>query len=179
MDVARYGDTKGYLTAGKDRKYPYSYTYRDWVARALNDDLPYDQFLLRQLAADHIEGIPKTELAALGFLTVGSRFINRRQLVIDDQIDVVTRGLMGLSVAFVLGATNYFFDPIPQADYYSLYGIFENSVEPKELPVISIPEDSPDTKSSSKARPSARPISTSSSREKSTCSIPRNPSRLT
>lgn len=142
LDVVRYGDTKGYLTAGKDRKYPYSYTYRDWVAKALNEDLPYDQFILRQLAADHLSDLPKTELAALGFLTVGSRFINRRQLQIDDQIDVVSRGLMGLSVACAR-CHDHFFDPVSMADYYALYGILENSVEPKELPVIRQPSDSP------------------------------------
>lgn len=142
LDVVRYADTKGYLTAGKDRKYPYSYTYRDWVVRALNEDLPYDQFLLRQLAADHLKDLPKSELAALGFLTVGSRFINRRQLQIDDQIDVVSRGLMGLSVACAR-CHDHFFDPVTMADYYALYGIFENSVEPKELPVIRQPADSP------------------------------------
>src|SRR5690606_5577860 len=49
MDVARYADTKGYEGAGRERRFIYSYTYRDWLIRSLNADLPYDQFLLYQL----------------------------------------------------------------------------------------------------------------------------------
>ncbi len=143
MDVVRYGDTKGYLTAGRDRNYAYAYTYRDWIIHALNQDLPYDQFIQRQLAADLLPELPKSELAALGFLTVGNKFLNRRHLIIDDQIDVVTRGLMGLTVACTR-CHDHFFDPISQEDYYSLYGVFANIEEPKELPVLREPVDSPE-----------------------------------
>jgi hypothetical protein len=143
LDIVRYADTAGYLGAGKDRNFPYAYTYRDWVVRALNEDLPYDQFILRQLAADQIPGLPKPELAALGLLNVGSRFIERKELQIDDKIDVVTRGMMGLTVACTR-CHDHFFDPLTQADYYSLYGIFDNSEEPDELPVIGTPPDTPE-----------------------------------
>src|SRR3989442_6922339 len=51
LDVARYADTKGYVFE-EERRYPYSYTYRDYVIRAFNEDLPYDEFLVEQLAAD-------------------------------------------------------------------------------------------------------------------------------
>ena len=53
LDVARYADTKGYVFT-QDRSYPNAYRYRDWVVRALNDDLPYDQFLIQQIAADRL-----------------------------------------------------------------------------------------------------------------------------
>src|SRR5690606_38970396 len=99
--------------------YPYSYTYRDWVIESLNNDLPYDQFLLYQLAADKMPPMPEDKhLAALGFLTVGRKF-NARELDIDDQIDVVTRGLMGMTVACAR-CHDHKYDAIPQADYYSL-----------------------------------------------------------
>ena len=54
LDVARYADTKGYVFQ-EERRYPFAYTYRDWVIRAFNDDMPYDQFLVRQIAADRLE----------------------------------------------------------------------------------------------------------------------------
>lgn len=77
LDVARYADTKGYVFV-EDRNYPNAYTYRQWVIQALNRDLPYDQFLMHQLAADRLnEGKDdRTDLAAMGFLTVGRRFLN-------------------------------------------------------------------------------------------------------
>ena len=67
LDVARYADSKGYVFE-EDRAYPYAYTYRDWVIKALNDDLPYDRFLQLQIAADRIAPDDKPQLAALGFL---------------------------------------------------------------------------------------------------------------
>ena len=129
LDIARYADTKGYMTAGYEKRYPFAYTYRDWVVRALNEDLPYDEFLKRQVAADLMVDRGEAErgdLAALGFLTVGSKFRGRQELVIDDQIDVVTRGMLGLTVSCAK-CHDHMFDPIPTADYYSLYGVFSNS----------------------------------------------------
>ena len=113
LDVARYADTKGYLAGGESRAYPYAYTYRDWVIKALNKDLPYDEFIRKQLAADFLTNEPNDgDLAALGFLTAGPVFLNRKQLIIDDQIDLVTRGLMGFTVACAR-CHNHFHDPIP------------------------------------------------------------------
>src|SRR5205085_2242909 len=53
LDLARYADTKGYVFQ-EERRYPYAYTYRDWVVKALNADMPYDQFLVNQIAADRV-----------------------------------------------------------------------------------------------------------------------------
>lgn len=133
LDVARYADSKGYVFE-EERRYPYSYTYRDWVVRAFNEDLPYDQFLVQQIAADQLPlGEDKRPLAAMGFLTLGRRFLNQQADIIDDRIDVVTRGTMGLTVGCAR-CHDHKFDPIPTADYYSLYGIFASSTEPKDLP---------------------------------------------
>lgn len=140
LDVARYADTKGYVFTAEPR-YPYAYTYRDYVIRAFNEDLPFDQFVVEQLAADQLElGTDKRPLAALGFLTLGRRFDNNVHDIIDDRIDVVTRGLLGLTVSCAR-CHDHKYDPIPTADYYSLYGVFASSVEPDEKPLISMPDE--------------------------------------
>ena len=139
LDLARYADTKGY-SFGRERRYPYSYTYRDYVIRSLNEDLPYDRFLLEQLAADQLPIEPDSpSLAALGFLTVGRKFNNRHD-DIDDQIDVVSRGLMGLTVSCAR-CHDHKYDAIPTQDYYSLYGVFASSTEPSDLPLIGDPNE--------------------------------------
>jgi hypothetical protein len=140
LDIARYADTKGYVFT-ENRYYPFSFTYRDYVIDAFNADKPYDRFVTEQLAADQLElasGDPA--LAALGFLTVGRRFLNNQQDIIDDRIDVVSRGLLGLSVGCAR-CHDHKFDPIPTADYYSLYGVFASCHEPPDLPMIGKPAD--------------------------------------
>ncbi len=137
LDVARYADTKGYVFQ-EERTYPFAYTYRDYVVAAFNEDKPYDRFLVEQIAADRLPDAKPGELAASGFLTVGRRFLNVQEDIIDDRIDVVTRGLMGLTVACAR-CHDHKFDPIPTEDYYSLYGVFASSVEPPDLPVIGEP----------------------------------------
>ncbi|GEP44048.1 DUF1553 domain-containing protein [Brevifollis gellanilyticus] len=139
LDVARYADTDGYQVAGRNINYPYAYTYRDWVVKSLNEDMPYDQFLMNQLAADkmHANEPGHPSLAALGFLNVGDKFISDRNLQIDDRIDVVARGMLGLTVACAR-CHNHKYDPIPSKDYYAMYSIFNSSEQPEQvnLPVI-------------------------------------------
>ena len=141
LDIARYADTKGYVFQ-ESREYPYAYSYRDWVINSLNQDLPYNEFIIYQLAADRIiknDG-NKKNLAAMGFLTVGRRFLNRTPDIIDDRMDVTFRGLMGLTVA-CSRCHDHKYDPIPISDYYSLYGVFDSSKEPSELPLLGAPND--------------------------------------
>ena len=141
LDIARYADTKGYVFQ-ESREYPYAYAYRDWVINSLNQDLPYNKFIVYQLAADKIikKNGNKKNLAAMGFLTVGRRFLNRNPDIIDDRIDVTFRGLMGLTVA-CSRCHDHKYDPIPISDYYSLYGVFDSSTEPSELPLLGVPND--------------------------------------
>jgi mono/diheme cytochrome c family protein len=167
LDIARYADSKGYVFF-EDARYPWAYTYRDWVIRAFNDDLPYDQFIIKQLAADllhapPIEGGPEgrqtalgdrspltpspsppggrggygssRDLAALGFVTCGNHYMNNVHDILDDRIDVVTRGLLGLTVGCAR-CHDHKFDPIPTADYYSLYGVFRSASEPLIPPLL-------------------------------------------
>ena len=138
LDVARYADNKGHVFF-EDKKYPWAYTYRDYVIRALNEDLPYDQFIREQIAADQLDlGDDKRPLAAMGFLTLGGRFMNNTHDIIDDRIDVVTRGIMGVTVTCAR-CHDHKYDPIPQADYYSLYGVFRSSYEPTVHPLFQPP----------------------------------------
>jgi Protein of unknown function (DUF1553)/Protein of unknown function (DUF1549)/Planctomycete cytochrome C len=143
LDVARYADTKGYNFQG-ERNLPFAYTYRDYVINAFNEDLPYDRFIAEQIAADQLPPLGgKRALQALGFLTVGRRFLDNADDIIDDRIDVVTRGLMGLTVTCAR-CHDHKYDPIPTDDYYSLYGVFASSVEPKELPVLDMGTKTPE-----------------------------------
>lgn len=145
LDVARYADTKGYVFQ-EERRFAFSYTYRDYVIAAFNDDKPFDRFLLEQIAADRLRPEPTTSqppaqvaspnaLAALGFLTLGRRFLNNQNDIIDDRIDVVMRGTQGLTVGCAR-CHDHKFDPISMADYYALHGVFASSREPEEKPLL-------------------------------------------
>jgi mono/diheme cytochrome c family protein/uncharacterized protein YdcH (DUF465 family) len=133
LDVARYSDTKGDVKQNKeDFRYPYAWTYRDYVIRSFNDDKPYNRFILEQIAADKLDlGTNRSPLAALGFLTIGERFNGNINDIINDRIDVVTKGTLGLTVTCAR-CHDHKFDPIPTKDYYSLHGIFASSAEPTE-----------------------------------------------
>ncbi len=136
LDVARYADTKGYVGGNEETRFPYSYTYRDYVIRAFNEDLPYDQFIVQQIAADELPlGDDNRPIAALGFLTLGRRFVNNENDIIDDRIDVSTRGTMGLTVTCAR-CHDHKYDPIPTQDYYSLFGVFKSCSEPVEKPLL-------------------------------------------
>lgn len=131
MDVARYADTKGYVFM-EDRNYPTAYTYRNWLIDSFNRDLPFDKFVIDQLAADQLPEVKSKQdrepLAAMGFLTLGRRFINNQQDIIDDRIDVTMRGFEGFTVECAR-CHDHKFDPIPTQDYYSLYAVFDSSHE--------------------------------------------------
>ncbi|MDB6077521.1 MAG: Protein of unknown function (DUF1553)/Protein of unknown function (DUF1549)/Planctomycete [Akkermansiaceae bacterium] len=138
MDVARYADTRGY-NFDQDNRYPFAYTYRDWLINAFNSDLPYAQFVKLQLAADLLVDKPDNpDVAALGFLTVGLR--SGQLETVDDRVDVVTRGFLSSTVACAR-CHDHKFDPITTRDYYSLYSIFAKTDEPEDKPVIGQPKD--------------------------------------
>ncbi len=134
LDVARYADNKGYIFF-EQQEYPWAWAYRDYVVDAINRDVPFDRFVLEQLAADQLTLDKPERLAAMGFLTVGGHFMNNTHDVIDDRIDLVTRGLMGLTVSCAR-CHDHKFDPVPAADYYALYGVFRSSTEPGVPPVL-------------------------------------------
>jgi hypothetical protein len=140
LDTARYADTVGGPRNARNRQYRYpdAWTYRDYVVRSFNEDKPYTDFIIEQLAADKIPGIDPNDsrLAALGFLTVGERFQNAND-IINDRIDVVSKGFLGLTVACAR-CHDHMFDPIPTKDYYALHGVFSSITEPEEKPLIGM-----------------------------------------
>ncbi|MBI4663290.1 MAG: DUF1553 domain-containing protein [Verrucomicrobia bacterium] len=136
LDVARYADTKGYVYGDREEaRFIHSYAYRDWVIQAFNQDMPYDRFLLLQIAADQAfpslnarSSTPSADLAALGFLTLGRRFLGVIHDIIDDRIDVLMRGTQALTVGCAR-CHDHKFDPISTKDYYALYGVFASCTE--------------------------------------------------
>ena len=117
LDLARYSDGK--LGTREDDPYPNAYRYRDWVIQAFNDDLPYDQFVRAQLAADLLPDAEREKhLPALGF----HAFVPRG----DDRVDVTTRTFLGLTVGCAQ-CHDHKYDPIPTKDFYSLQGVFASS----------------------------------------------------
>ncbi len=128
LDLVRYSDTKGYVYGREQRFWTHAWSYRNWLINAIQEDIPYDRFLTLQIAADLLPDARPEDAAAMGFLTLGRRFLGVRRDIIDDQIDVLTRGTMSLTVACAR-CHDHKYDPIPTADYYSLYGVFNSSRE--------------------------------------------------
>jgi mono/diheme cytochrome c family protein len=136
LDVARYGEDD-YRSLDPMRRgyapYPNAYLYRDWVIQAFNNDLPFDQFVKAQIAADYMdEKIRHRMLPALGFLGQGPWFYDNGAVEVTraderhDRIDVVSRGFLGLT-AGCARCHDHKYDPIPQKDYYSLAGVFAST----------------------------------------------------
>ena len=135
LDVARYGEDQAH--SFQPRLYPNGYRYRDWVVRALNGDIPYDRFILEQVAGDLIEGPDRSErLAALGFFACGPVYYGdaQRHDQYADRIDTLTRGFLGLTVACAR-CHDHKYDPIPTTDFYALEGVFA-STEYVEVPAV-------------------------------------------
>jgi hypothetical protein len=128
LDLARFADTKGYVFF-EEAAYPWAWTYRDYVIEAFNAGIPYDRFVKEQLAADLLPGTDARKQRALGFITLGGRFMNNPHDILDDRIDVATRALMGLTVSCAR-CHDHKFDPVTSGDYYALYGVFASSEEP-------------------------------------------------
>jgi len=149
LDVARYSDTRGPMNRNREpANFAFAWTYRDYVINAFNNDKPYDQFIMEQLAVDN----PKVKVnanrnklrPALGFLTLGQRFGGNIHDIIDDRIDVTSKAFLGLTVSCAR-CHDHKFDPIPTMDYYSWYGIFANS---KDYDFGKEPELNPDSRKS-------------------------------
>jgi mono/diheme cytochrome c family protein len=136
LDVARYADDdirgldprgRGYMPLDG------AYVYRDWVIKAVNDDIPYDHFLKMQLAGDLLDKKPTPDdLKATGFLGGAPWIWDQAEPVQgraderNERIDAVTRGMLGLTVACAR-CHDHKYDPILQKDYYALGGIFASS----------------------------------------------------
>jgi cytochrome c553 len=134
LDVARYADSTG---ADEDHKYPHAWRYRDYVVDAFNRDLPYDRFVTEQIAGDLLPagqegGVNTRGIVATGFLALGPKLLAERDKkkafydIVDEQIDVVSRALLGLSLACAR-CHDHKFDPLSMRDYYSMAAIFAST----------------------------------------------------
>ncbi|MGI9473527.1 MAG: DUF1553 domain-containing protein [Rubripirellula sp.] len=135
LDVARYGESNGDDGLGRNATFPHAWRYRDYVVSAFNSDTPYDQFLTEQIAGDLLPANSaeqrNRQLTATGFLAIGSKPAaamnkNFAMDVVDDQINVVCTGVIGLSVACAR-CHDHKHDPVPTRDYYALAGIFAST----------------------------------------------------
>ncbi len=135
LDVARYADSAGFEY---DMHRPNAWRYRDYVIASFNDDKPYNQFLIEQLAGDEMDGRTDASLIATGFLRMGPRVLfrekdnpERRYDYLDEIIGTIGKGALGLTVNCAR-CHNHKFDPISQKDYYaleaSLFGYVETEV---------------------------------------------------
>ncbi len=133
LDVARYGEDQAHTFQA--RVYPNGYRYRDWVIQAFQDDLPYDRFVTEQIAGDLLvkNGDAEKHLPALGFFALGPHYYMdageakaAEAAELDDHVDVLGRGFLGLTVACAR-CHDHKFDPITTKDYYALAGVFKSS----------------------------------------------------
>jgi len=133
LDVVRYADSNG---SDFNATFHDAWRYRDFVIRAFAEDLPFDQFVVRQIAGDLLpEDSPERSadnLVATGFLMLGTKMLSERDKaklemdVVDDMIDTVGRALLGLTLGCAR-CHDHKFDPVPTEDYYALAGIFRST----------------------------------------------------
>jgi mono/diheme cytochrome c family protein len=142
LDVARYADSAGFEY---DVHRPNAWRYRDYVIKSFNDDKPYTQFLIEQIAGDEIDGRTSDSLIATGFLRMGPRVLfrekdnpERRYDYLDEIIGTLGKGALGLTVNCAR-CHNHKFDPIAQKDYYALEASLFGYVE-TEVPLAPKPE---------------------------------------
>jgi cytochrome c553 len=130
LDVARYAESNG---KEFNAPHPHAWRYRDWCVESFRADKPYDEFLREQIAGDLLphDG-PRDQagkIVATGFLAIGPKGLNAQNArqfhmdLVDEQIDVVSQSMLGLSLACAR-CHDHKFDPVTQRDYYALAGIF-------------------------------------------------------
>ncbi|HEV8604650.1 MAG TPA: PSD1 and planctomycete cytochrome C domain-containing protein, partial [Tepidisphaeraceae bacterium] len=138
LDVVRYAQTNGYE---RDSEKPYAWRYRDYVIRAFNEDKPYDQFVRENLAGDELDKVTDDSLIATGFYRLGAwddEPDDKRAAdydYLDDDIRTISTAFLGLTVGCAR-CHEHKFDPIPQADYYSLMAFLRN-IRPHDAPKYS------------------------------------------
>lgn len=143
LDVARFAEDQAHTFGVKPNTS--AYRYRDWVIAAFNDDMPYDRFIKLQIAADLMlsdDAERVQHLPALGFFGLGAQYYKDNSEILkaladelDERVDTLSRGLLGLTVACAR-CHDHKFDPIPTQDYYSLAGVFQ-SCKLTDLPLAT------------------------------------------
>ncbi len=145
LDVVRYTDSMDARGIGTEGDSTEAWRYRDWVVNAFNTDLPYNKFIIEQIAGDLVQpkdpnAIDTNAIVATGMYAIGNwgnGDADKEKIltdIADDQVDVTARAFLGLTIACAR-CHDHKFDPIPTADYYSLAGIFFSShILPKLTP---------------------------------------------
>jgi hypothetical protein len=144
LDVARYADSNG---LDENLVYKNAFRYRDYVIAAFNKDKPFDQFLREQIAGDLLPAIVDEETlyerwTATGFLSLGAKMlaeddpVKMKMDIVDEQLDTTARAFLGLTVGCAR-CHDHKFDPISQADYYSMAGIFTSSKTMENFKVVA------------------------------------------
>ena len=134
LDLVRYADTAG--DAG-DYPIPEAYKYRNYVIDAFNKDKPYNQFVREQIAGDQLHAENEEQrweqTIATGYIAISRRIgvspHKLRHITIEDTLNNLGKTFLGLTIGCAR-CHDHKFDPIPTADYYALYGIFDSSVYP-------------------------------------------------
>jgi cytochrome c553 len=140
LDVARYADSNG---LDENVAYGNAWRYRDYVVAAFNQDKPYDRFVLEQLAGDLLKDEGKSSFRiATGFLSLGPKVlaeVDEKKMemdIIDEQVDTVSRTLMGLTLGCAR-CHDHKFDPLTLNDYYGLAGIFKSTKTMENFKIIA------------------------------------------
>ena len=135
LDAARYADSDGFE---KDKTRNVTF-YRDWVVKAINDDLPYDQFVIKQLAGDLLPNATQEDIVATGFLR--NSMVNEeggidpeqfRMEAMFDRMEAIGKSVLGLTIQCAQ-CHNHKFDPILQEDYYKLFAFLNNDHESQRV----------------------------------------------
>ena len=142
LDQARYADSHGYTNDNERSMWP----YRDWVIRAFNDDMPFDQFTTEQLAGDLLLNADLSQQVATGFhrntlinSEGGTKADQFRDEQVKDRVDTTGLVWMGLTVGCAKCHAHKF-DPITQQEYYQLYAFFNSTADTNSVtPVLKVP----------------------------------------
>ena len=132
LNISRYAEDQAHqVGANTAFFYPNAYKYRRWIINAFNNDLPYDDFIRKQIAADLQEKKSIADLPALGFIGLGHKYYDRNRLAVkaeewSEQVDTLTRAFLGLTVACAQ-CHDHKYDPVTQKDYYGLAGVFAST----------------------------------------------------
>ncbi|MEZ5356260.1 MAG: PSD1 and planctomycete cytochrome C domain-containing protein [Bryobacteraceae bacterium] len=146
LDLARYADTQGYEKDNKRTIWP----YRDWVIRALNDNMPFDRFTIEQLAGDLLPGAGESQLIATGFhrntmtnTEGGTDDEEFRDAAVKDRVAVTGQVWMGLTIGCAQCHTHKY-DPISHEEFYRFYSYFNQTADhdqPNDAPVLKLAGD--------------------------------------
>jgi len=142
LDIVRYADTAGF---SNDYERSNAWRYRDYVIRAFNDDKPFEEFVLQQIAGDEFRPGDPESMIATGFLRMGpwgTAMIPQdeaRQLYRDDVVHSIGQSFLSIPMR-CCKCHDHKFDPIPTRDYYRLYAAL-SATQPSEMPAAFLPEE--------------------------------------